>query len=74
MVFFSRLPPRGRQRLLDALHGMAQNPPHQAPVLMQDAQGRVIQVWRNRGFEILFWIDHSGRELRIVEIDFHGEK
>ncbi len=70
MAFFGRLTPGQRRKLLDTLGRMARVPPLGAPVIFHDQNGRGVQVWRDAGFEILFWPDHSCRELRILEIDW----
>jgi hypothetical protein len=68
-AFFGRLPPGERRELLAALDRFARNPPLDAPVVLHDKEGRALQLWKASGFEILFWPDHSSRELRILEIE-----
>ena len=69
-AFHGRLGPRERRRLLMALDRMTAQPPTGEPSDIRDEAGRELRIWRDDGFEFLFWIDHGARELRIVEIDF----
>jgi hypothetical protein len=69
-AFHGRLAPRERKRLLAVLNRMAEHPPLNVRAELRDEAGRELGVWRDDGFEILFWADHFARELRIVEIDF----
>ena len=69
-AFHGRLGPRERKRLLRVLDRMAQHPPIGEPSGLQDEAGRALRMWRDQGFEILFWQDHAVKELRIVEIEF----
>jgi hypothetical protein len=69
-AFQIRLSTNERKKLLRALDRMAQHPPPGEPAGFKDDAGRDMRVWRDDGFEFLFWPDHAARELRIVEIEF----
>ncbi|MEY2880739.1 MAG: hypothetical protein RLZZ15_3119 [Verrucomicrobiota bacterium] len=49
---------------------MAAHPPAGEPAGLSDDAGRALRLWRDDGFEFLFWPDHAVKELRIVEIEF----
>lgn len=49
---------------------MAAQPPAGQLAGIKDEAGRELSLWRDDGFEFLFWPDHAVKELRIVEIEF----
>ena len=49
---------------------MVDHLPRDAPTAFVDSNGRRMQTLRDGEFEILFWIDPSAQELRVVEIEF----
>jgi hypothetical protein len=51
------------------LDRMASHPPSDAPAAFADQAGRLLQSYRDGEFEVLFWVDHAARELRIVEVE-----
>ena len=69
-AFHGRLGPNERRSLLRVLDRMAQHPPAGEPSGLGDEVGRALLTWRDEGFEILFWVDHAARELRIVEVEW----
>ena len=69
-AFHGRLGPNERRRLLRVLDRMAQHPPPGEPSGLVDEAGRALLTWRDDGFEVLFWVDHAVRELRIVEVEW----
>ena len=69
-AFHGRLGPTERRRLLRVLDRLAQHPPAGEPSGVVDDAGRALLTWRDEGFEILFWVDHAARELRIVEVEW----
>jgi hypothetical protein len=58
LAFHGRLGPRERRRLLMTLDLMAAHPPVGEPSGIRDETGRELRIYRDDGFEFLFWDDH----------------
>ena len=60
------LPLRESTKVMDAIRNLVRHPPQTANTFGQDQAGRAlsaITVGRN---EIVFWVDHATKEIRIV--------
>lgn len=60
---------RDRVALLRAFEDLASNP-YQEAHRMQRAVPRELSVKVIPGFEIIYWPDHSAKELRIVDVQY----
>ncbi|HXR07873.1 MAG TPA: hypothetical protein VN765_11125 [Candidatus Acidoferrum sp.] len=62
--------PRLRQRLIQALQGIAADPLQKGDFVGKDDTGRTIQIKVAGPFLISFWPDPLVRELRIIKIEW----
>jgi hypothetical protein len=66
--FLLSLPSRQSSRVMDALAHLARHPSRPAAEFGHDSTGRPLQAFTVVGFEIVFWVDHFGKEVRVVGI------
>jgi hypothetical protein len=60
------LPARERTKLMDAIRGLVLYPSQPAAFFERDAMGRSLSVMTIARHEIVFWVDHAAKEVRIV--------
>ncbi len=66
VAFLLGLPPPESTRLMDALDHLARNPTRPAGEFGKDSAGRTLQAFTVDQFEVVFWVDHFAREVRVV--------
>ncbi|MCX6892041.1 MAG: hypothetical protein WCL11_01825 [Verrucomicrobiota bacterium] len=57
-----------RRKLLSAFDELRADPQRQADYHTKDPTGRVLSVWGNRPFLIVYWLDAFVSEIRILDI------
>ena len=57
-----------RRRLQDAFRRIADRPDQRADLLGYDSAGRPFSIVKEGEFEIVYWVDHAPREVRIISI------
>jgi hypothetical protein len=66
--FFVNLSRRQQRRMLDRAHELAADPFLVPDFQTEDAAGRKISHLMADGFIFDFWVDHSARQIVIIEI------
>ncbi len=66
--FLFRCKAKDRQRLLSLLDRLIENPYVTPQTISRDDTGRELSWLRVAGFEVVFWLDHFLREVRVVEV------
>lgn len=66
--FFDSCGAKERRRLLDAMERVTADPYMRAHGFSVDDTGRPISLLWLNGFEIIFWLDHFVKEVRVVEV------
>ena len=63
-----RCKPRERRRLLETLTRLTADPYRRPQGFGADEAGRSLSLISLNGFEIVYWLDHFVKEVRLVEI------
>ena len=59
---------RERRRVTAVLQRLVKNPAIEPDVSFYDQTGRKISVVQLNGVDVTFWVDHFGKEVRVVDI------
>jgi hypothetical protein len=51
---------------MDALDELSRNPTRSALEFGKDSTGRALQAFTVDRFEVVFWVDHFAKEVRVV--------
>lgn len=57
-----------RRRLQEAFRRIVNNPSQTADLIGYDATGRPLSVVNVDEFEIVYWVDHLAKEVRVVSV------
>lgn len=67
--FLFRCKVRERTCLLAIFERLAKNPYVSPQATSLDESGRELSWLREQGFEVVYWLDHFVKEVRIVEVE-----